>query len=52
MSIYPIHSLETAPEASRPALQGLQQALGLVLGSMAIAWRAGKRQARAAVTDI
>ena len=30
MSIYPIHSFETAPEASRPALQGLQQALGLV----------------------
>jgi alkylhydroperoxidase family enzyme len=30
MTNYPIHTLESAPEPSRAALQGLQQALGLV----------------------
>ena len=30
MSTYPIHTIETAPEGSRPALAGLRQALGLI----------------------
>src|SRR5262245_13594535 len=30
MTSYPIHTAESAPEGARSALQGLQQALGLV----------------------
>ena len=30
MSQYPVHTIETAPEKSKPALQGLQQNFGLI----------------------
>ena len=30
MNSYPIHTLDTAPDGSKPALQGLQNALGLI----------------------
>src|ERR1041384_4011114 len=30
MRTYPIHTIETAPEKSKPSLQGLKQAFGLV----------------------
>ena len=30
MNSYPIHTVETAPEGSKPALAGLKQALGLI----------------------
>jgi alkylhydroperoxidase family enzyme len=30
MDTYPIHTLDTAPDGSKPALQGLQKALGLI----------------------
>jgi alkylhydroperoxidase family enzyme len=30
MTTYPIHTVDTAPEGSKPALQGLQNAFGLV----------------------
>lgn len=30
MSAFPIHTLETAPDASRPALRGLQSAFGFI----------------------
>ena len=30
MSQFPIHTLETAPEASKPALSGLKAAFGLI----------------------
>ena len=30
MNTYPIHTVETAPDDSRPALQGLRQAFGLI----------------------
>lgn len=30
MSIFPIHTLQTAPEASRPALEGLQSVFGFI----------------------
>ena len=30
MSSYPVHTLESAPEKAKPALQGLKQALGII----------------------
>ena len=30
MSTYPIHSIDSAPQDSRPFLQGLQQSLGML----------------------
>jgi AhpD family alkylhydroperoxidase len=30
MTTFPVHTIETAPEGSKPALQGLQKALGLL----------------------
>jgi len=30
MNTYPIHTVDTAPDGSKPALQGLHQALGLI----------------------